>query len=181
MRLNSKLLAVSILCLMVMTATCGVVSAAPAKATSKQVTSSVATPVATSTETPAAISIAGKVAVVDVPKIVAESKQVKALKEEQINKSKELEKWLKTARETVEKQKTDAAKEKMLKKYETELAKKRSDNAKAYAQKLNAIDKSISDTIAAHAKANGYDVVLSKTTVLYGGDDITEAIAKIVK
>ena len=69
----------------------------------------------------------------------------------------------------------------MLKKYEGELAKKREANAKDYAKKLSEIDKNISATIEAQAKANGYDLVLSKSTVLYGGEDITAEIAKVVK
>ncbi len=124
---------------------------------------------------------AGKVAVVDVPRIVAGSKQVKALKDEQAKKSAELNKWLETVRADVAKQQTEAGKEKLLKKYEADLAKKREANAKDYAKKLADIDKSISDTIAAQAKAKGYDIVLSKSTVLYGGDDLTAEIAKAVK
>ncbi len=123
----------------------------------------------------------GKVAVVDVPKIVSESKQVKALKAEQAKKADELAKWLDTAREDVAKQQTEAGKEKLLKKYEDDLAKKREANAREYSQKLTAIDKSISATIEAQAKAKGYDLVLTKSTVLYGGDDITAEVAKVVK
>ena len=59
--------------------------------------------------------------------------------------------------------------------------KKREANAKDYAKKLSEIDKNISATIEAQAKANGYDLVLSKSTVLYGGEDITAEIAKVVK
>ena len=121
------------------------------------------------------------VAIVDVPKIVAGSKQVKALKDEQTKKNAELNKWLETARADVAKQQTEAGKEKLLKKYEADLAKKREANAKEYAKKLADIDKSISDTIAAQAKAKGYDVVLSKSVVLYGGYDLTAEIAKAVK
>lgn len=123
----------------------------------------------------------GKVAVVDVPKIVSESKQVKDLKAEQAKKTEELNKWLETVRADVAKQQTEAGKEKLLKKYEADLAKKREANAKDYAQKLTAIDKSISSTIEAQAKEGGYDLVLTKSTVLYGGDDITEAVAKAIK
>ena len=121
------------------------------------------------------------VAIVDVSKIVAGSKQVKALKDEQTKKNAELNKWLETARADVAKQQTEAGKEKLLKKYEADLAKKREANAKEYAKKLADIDKSISDTIAAQAKAKGYDVVLSKSVVLYGGYDLTAEIAKAVK
>lgn len=122
-----------------------------------------------------------KVAVVDVPKIVAESKQVQALKDEQAKKTQELNKWLEVVRADVAKQQTEAGKEKLLKKYEADLAKKREANAKDYAKKLSDIDKNISATIEAQAKAQGYDLVLSKSTVLYGGDDLTAEIAKVVK
>ena len=124
---------------------------------------------------------AQKIAVVDVPTIVAKSSQVKTLKDEQIKKAQDLQKWLETVNNDVKKQSTDANKQKLLKKYNDELAKKKEANAKDYAQKLAAIDKSISDTIAAQAKAKGYSIVIAKSTVLYGGEDITAAIAKLVK
>ena len=50
-----------------------------------------------------------------------------------------------------------------------------------YASKLKAIDASISKQIETQAKAQGYDVVLSKGVVLYGGKDITSEIVKVVK
>lgn len=124
---------------------------------------------------------AQKIAVVDVPTIVAKSSQVKTLKDEQIKKAQDLQKWLETVNNDVKKQSTDANKQKLLKKYNDELAKKKEANAKDYAQKLAAIDKSISDTIAAQAKAKGYSIVIAKSTVLYGGEDITAEIAKLVK
>ena len=52
---------------------------------------------------------------------------------------------------------------------------------KNYATKLEAIDKSISAQIASQAKLGGYDIVLAKGVVLYGGSDITEAVKKAVK
>lgn len=124
---------------------------------------------------------AGKVAVVDVPKIVSSSTQVKKLKDERAKKMEELSKWIENAKKDIEKQKTDADKEKMVKKYDAELTKKRAANDKEYSQKLVNIDNSISQTITNYAKTNGYDVVLAKTVVLYGGTDITEEIIKIVK
>ena len=45
-----------------------------------------------------------KIAVVDVPAVVAKSAQVQALKKEQQTKMQDLEKWLKTAQADVEKQ-----------------------------------------------------------------------------
>ena len=123
----------------------------------------------------------GKIAVVDVPAVVAQSQQVQALKKEQQSKIQDLEKWLKTVNEDVAKQKTEEGKQKLTKKYNAEFAKKKEAIAKDYAARLQVVEKSISDTIAQQAKAKGYDMVISKGMVLYGGDDITADVAKAVK
>ena len=114
-------------------------------------------------------------------KIVASSNQVKALKEEQEKKMQDLQKWLTTVREDVAKQKTKEGKEKLIAKYDETFAKKQEAIKKNYAEKLMAIDKNISGVIAKEAQAQGYDIVLSKGIVLYGGDDITSEIEKHIK
>ena len=125
--------------------------------------------------------ITAKVAVVDVASIVASSNQVKALKSEQAKKAQENLKWLNTVNADIKKQSNDANKQALMKKYDKEYATKRDAQAKEYSKKLAAIDSNISETIAAQAKAKGYTLVLAKSTVLYGGDDITEEIKKVVK
>ena len=128
------------------------------------------------------IAMAGQnIAVVDVPAVVAKSAQVQALKKEQQTKIQDLEKWLKTAQADVEKQKTQEGKDKLLKKYNADFAKKREAIAKDYQTRLQAIDKSITETISATAKAKGYDMVISKGVVVFGGDDITADVQKAVK
>ena len=122
-----------------------------------------------------------KIAVVDIQSVVAKSTQVKTLKDEQTKKAEELAKWLDSVNADVKKQTTEENKQKLLKKYNDELARKKETNAKEYAQKLSAIDKNISDTIASQAKLKGYDIVIAKSSVLYGGEDITEQIAKALK
>ena len=122
-----------------------------------------------------------KVAVVDVNAVVSKSAQVQALRKEQQAKLQELQKWLETVRADVQKQSTKEGKEKLLKKYDAEFVKKQEVIRKDYTNKLQAIDKSISATIAAEAKAKNYNLVLSKGVVLYGGEDITASISKIVK
>lgn len=122
-----------------------------------------------------------KIAVVDVNKIVASSNQVKALKEEQEKKMQDLQKWLTTVREDVAKQRTKEGKEKLIAKYDETFAKKQEAIKKNYAEKLMAIDRNISGVIAKEAQAQGYDMVLSKGIVLYGGDDITSEIEKHIK
>ena len=121
------------------------------------------------------------IAVVDVQAVVSKSAQVQALKKEQQTKIQDLEKWLKTAQADVQKQQTQEGKEKLLKKYNTEFEKKKADIAKNYQTRLQAVDKSITETITATAKAKGYDMVISKSMVIMGGDDITADIQKIVK
>lgn len=123
----------------------------------------------------------GKIAVVDVPAVVAKSVQVQSLKKEQQAKLQDLEKWLKVAQADVEKQKTKESKEQLLKKYNAEFAKKKDAIANNYKTKSQAIDKNITDTIVSTAKAKGYDMVISKGVVLYGGDDITAEVQKVVK
>jgi len=122
-----------------------------------------------------------KIAIVDVQAVVAQSQQVKALKKEQQTKIQDLEKWLTTVRADVEKQQTQEGKDKLLKKYNAEFAKKKEVIAKDYASRIQVVEKSISDTIAQQARAKGYDIVIAKGMVLYGGDDITAEITKVVK
>lgn len=121
------------------------------------------------------------VAVVDVPQVVTSSAQVQALKKEQQAKAEELVKFIENARKDVASI-TDSTKKKAAEeKYSKELQTKKEKIELEYASKLKVIDASISKQIETQAKAQGYDVVLSKGVVLYGGKDITSEIVKVVK
>ena len=121
------------------------------------------------------------VAVVDVPQVVTSSAQVQALKKEQQAKAEELVKFIENARKDVASI-TDSSKKKAAEeKYSKELQTKKEKIELEYASKLKAIDASMSKQIETQAKAQGYDVVLSKGVVLYGGKDITSEIVKVVK
>ena len=122
-----------------------------------------------------------RIAVVDVPAVVAKSAQVQALKKEQQTKLQDLEKWLKVAQEDVQKQQTQENKEKLLKKYNADFAKKKESIASDYQKRLQEIDKSITSTITTLAKSKGYSMVISKGVVIFGGDDITADVQKVVK
>ena len=122
-----------------------------------------------------------KVAVVDVQQVVASSAQVKALKKEQQAKTEEVIKYIDKARKDVASVSDEKKKKVFEDKYNKELVTKRETLEKDYATKLQAIDKNISSTIETQAKAKNYNVVLAKGVVLYGGDDITADIVKIVK
>ncbi len=122
-----------------------------------------------------------KVAVVDVAKIVSGSQQVKALKDEQLKNKAELEKYIETARADVNKQ-TDATKKKQLtERYDKELNAKRKTMQMAYNQKLKKIEENINAVIAQRAKAEGYSLILSKSSVLFGGTDITTSISQYIR
>ena len=126
-------------------------------------------------------NIPSRIAVVDVQKVVAASTQVKNLKAEREKKIQGLASFVKTANETVAKE-SDAKKKKALEdKYNKELNAKKEAIQKDYANKLTAIDKSMTAIITQKAKAANYDIVLAKGVVLYGGTDITAEIEKAVK
>lgn len=121
------------------------------------------------------------VAVVDVQKVVASSSQVTALKKDQEAKAKDLINFVEKARKDVTAT-TDAKKKADLEaKYTKELNAKKDAIDKAYAEKLQAIDSNISKQIDTIAKANGYNVVIAKGVILYGGIDITDTVIKAVK
>ncbi len=122
-----------------------------------------------------------KIAVVDIQKVVASSSQVKTLKAAQEAKNKELTNFIKKAQAEVNKQ-TDANKKKSVAaQYEKQLVAKREANAKDYANKLKAIDANITAQIGKKATEMGYTMVLPKSAVIYGGDDITATILQVIK
>lgn len=124
---------------------------------------------------------AQKIAVVDIQKVVAASSEVKALKASQDAKNKELGEFIKKAQAEVNKQ-TDAAKKKATaEKYEKQLVQKREANAKEYSAKLKAADNNITSLIGKKATEMGYTMVLPKSGVIFGGDDITATILQVIK
>lgn len=129
----------------------------------------------------AALAEGFSVAIVDVPQVVNASGQVQALKKEQQAKADEIIKFVEKARKDVASI-TDASKKKAAEeKYNKELVAKKQKMDSEYAEKLKALDTSISQQINEKAKADGYDLVLSRGIVLYGGKDITAEIIKVVK
>lgn len=122
-------------------------------------------------------------AVVDVPQVVAASKQVNALKAEQATKLRELSQFVQTANKQLQAEPNETKKKALEQQLNKQLQDKKAAVDKNYAAKLEAIDKSISGAIAKKAKEKGLDIVLAKGVVLYGtaGTDITADIIKAVK
>ena len=121
------------------------------------------------------------VAVVDVQAIVSVSSEVRALKEEQAVKTQELNQWLQKAQNEVNTEQDKVKQQALLQKYNAEFTLKRREIAVNYQEKLKVVCDNIEYTIAEEAKAKGYQLVLAKNVTIYGGKDITEDIAKIVK
>lgn len=122
-----------------------------------------------------------KIAIVDTQKILTSSTQLKNLKSNSETKNKELIELIKKAQAEINKQ-TDAKQKKVIaEKYEKQIVAKRNANAKEYTTKLKAIDDNITLQISTKAKELGYTMVLPKSAVIYGGDDITEAVLKVIK
>ena len=128
----------------------------------------------------AVCSSSGKAAVVDVQQVVKDSPELAAIRQEQMAQNQELQKWLADAQVDIAKQKTDAEKQELQKKYEAELAQKQQAIQSASAQKLQDFDNKLTSLIAEQAKSKGYDIVVAKGLVLYGGTDITQDIAKAI-
>lgn len=122
-----------------------------------------------------------KIAVVDVQKVVTKSAQVNALKKEQNRKIQELAKFVEKAKADIAKEKNADKRKALEDRYNKELNDKKATIDKEYSRKLHEIDKNISSVISAKAKEKNYTIVLSKGIVLFGGDDITDAVAKAVK
>lgn len=122
------------------------------------------------------VQAADSIAVVDLQKIVANSSQVKALKQEHSKKMEELDKIIVNARGAISNE-TDSAKILQLEeKYTKEFNAKKAALEKDYNTRLDAIEKTIKDEIAKKAQKDKYDYVFAKSVLLYGGKDITNEI-----
>lgn len=127
------------------------------------------------------VPIGFKVAVIDVQKLFSSSSQVKNLKIEQAAKNQDFVAFVKNARADVANTKDNAKKKDLENKYNIQLkamAKSMDDN---YKKKLTEIDAGITKAVGKVAQEQGYNIVLAKGAVLYGGDDITQEIQKVIK
>ena len=122
-----------------------------------------------------------KVAVVDLNQITSSSQKVKALIKDKQAKIDEIVKFYESSRKDLESikdaDKIKAAEEKYKKAYVEKVEKYNKD----YASKLKEANDSITKQINDYAAQNGYSLVLPKYITLYGGEDITNQLLKIIK
>lgn len=122
-----------------------------------------------------------KVAYVNVPKLLAASKTLKAAQDAQMKQTKDMLTWYDKASADIQKQTTEAEKEALIKKYEAQLTQKKKTIKDAYAKKVNQVDTQLDTAITTKAKAMGYNLVFRKDALLFGGTDITNEILPLVK
>ncbi len=122
-----------------------------------------------------------KIGYVDVSKLLTTSKVLKAAEDQKTKQTTEMLKWYNTASADIQKQTTADGKKALIKKYEAQLTQKKNTIKDAYAKKVNEVDKQLDSAINQKAKELGYDIVLRKDVVLFGGEDITSSILPLVK
>ncbi|MBR1753441.1 OmpH family outer membrane protein [bacterium] len=129
----------------------------------------------------AAETLSKGIAVVDVQKVVMNSAKVKKLEQDRIKQEQDLKKFLTDAKKKIDAESDETKKKALQEKYNKEVSQKINSQRKDVATKTQNIETDILNAVQKHAKANGYDVVITKGSVLYGGDDITEEVIKQVK
>lgn len=123
----------------------------------------------------------GKIAVVDLQKIVSNSAQVRQLKQEHSRKIADLDKIIVNARGEISNEK-DPAKVLILEdKYMKEFNTKKEALERDYNNRLSSIEKSIKNEITKKAEKDGYEYVFAKSVVLHGGKDITNELTNSIK
>lgn len=122
-----------------------------------------------------------KIAVVDIQQIVASSKEITALKLEQQKQMQNMQTTIEKARAEISKEKDPVKIAQLEEKYRNEINKEKLALDKSYNEKLKAIDSKIKTAVVEKARSMNYNMVLPKNTVLFGGDDITDQVATIIK
>lgn len=124
---------------------------------------------------------APKIAVVDVQRLIQNSSQVKQLKADQEKKITEMQNTIQKAQAEISKE-TDPNKVAALEeKYRNQINDQKNALDKEYNDKLTKIDSEIRASVVEKARSLNYSLVLPKNVVFFGGDDITDAIAKGIK
>lgn len=122
-----------------------------------------------------------KIGVVDIQALVNSSESVKALKNEHNAQLESLNSIITEAQNAIA-QENDPQKIVMLQdKYNSEFNKRKEIIENQYKAKLTSLEESIRNDIVAGAKKNNYDIVIAKSVIFSGGEDITELILKDIR
>ena len=79
------------------------------------------------------------------------------------------------------KEEDEKKREEMKNQFDLDLTAKKSEMNKSYGEKLMKINNDINAELIKIAKDKDYQLILTKDAVLYGGDDLTQDLIKVVK
>ena len=122
-----------------------------------------------------------KIAVVDIQKVVLNSPEIKVLKANQEKQLQDLQRTINTAREEISKETDPAKSAKLEEKYRKEINEKEIALEGNYNKQLSTINNKIKTSVAEKAHSMNYNIVLSKNSILFGGEDITDKVIEGVK
>lgn len=122
-----------------------------------------------------------KIAVVDIAAIIKNSKEINTLRLEQAKQMQNMQATIDKAKAEIAKEQDPAKIAQLEEKYRNEINKQKVALDTSYNNKLIAIDNKIKTAVVEKARSMNYNIVLPKNTVLFGGDDITEQVATIIK
>lgn len=121
------------------------------------------------------------VAIVDIQQIIDSSQKAQAIKLDQKKKFEELVSFVGEARGAIESEQDPAKRKTIEEKYQSEFAAKKNAIDKDYEAKLASFNTEITREVDNITKEKKYDLVLLKSTVLSGGNDITQDVVKNIK
>ena len=119
-----------------------------------------------------------KVAVVDITKVIEQSKDIKSLKATQDKQLKELETLISKAQNEIANTQDEQKAIQLQANYSKEIETKRNAIDEEYSKKIVQITSNIKNLIATQAKKTDYNLVLPTGMVISGGEDITDNVLK---
>lgn len=122
-----------------------------------------------------------KIGVVDIQEIVSRSSAVQQLKNEHSSQIQSLNTIVTNAQNAISKE-TDPQKIVILQdKYNAEFNRKKEAIDNQYKTRLSDLENKLRRDIIESAKKNNYDIVIAKSVMFYGGDDITDLVSKDIR
>ncbi len=124
---------------------------------------------------------AQRIAVVDLQRVIAESKDVAALKIMRDGQMQNLKNMADAANNQIKDVKDEDARKKLSEEYLAKINAQKEGYDKLYASALQASDQKLNDTVKAVAQKQGLNVIINKASMVDGGIDITDSVIDLVK
>jgi len=124
---------------------------------------------------------ADKIAYINLQQVVANSRELSAIQVDYAQKQKDFNNWLQQANKDIDKEKQKAKKESIAKEYQEMAHKKEVALRAEYNQRFSKVDRKLRRIMRRAARSHGCNIIMSNTSVVYGGTDITAQVIKAVK